>query len=291
MAEIGEIERVSATACVTGENPLWHPDERAVYWTDIPGAKIYRYDPASGETTVHYSGDIVGGFTLQADGALLLFGAGGKITLLKDGKADILLQGIPDEAQKRFNDVIADPMGRVFAGTMRASGYMGRLYRVDTDLTLTTVIPEVGISNGLGFSPDRSTLYYTDSDPARAIYRFDYDMSTGAVTNQRTFLTVQEGDAVPDGLTVDADGNIWSARWDGGCVVKYAPDGRELMRLVVPGAVKITSLAFGGDDGGDIYITSAGGDDKGSNGEYAGSLFRVRLGVHGLPEFRSRIGL
>lgn len=287
----GELERVSATECVTGENPTWHPDEKVVYWTDIPGAKIYRYDPATGETTVHYSGDIVAGFTVQADGALLLFGAGGKITLLKGGQVKVLLQSIPAETSTRFNDVIADPLGCVFAGTMPAGGRSGRLYRVETDLTVHEVVSGVGISNGLGFSPDRRTLYYTDSDPARTIYRFAYDAATGEISDKQTFLTVNEGHAVPDGLTVDAEGNIWSARWDGGCIVRYAPDGRELSRLVVPGAVKVTSLTFGGDDNQDIYITTAGGDDKGSNGIYAGSLFRVRLGIRGKPEFRSQISV
>lgn len=289
MTEIGQIECVSATSCVTGENPYWHSEERVLYWTDIPGAKVYRFDPATGETHVAYSGDIVGGFTVQSDGALLMFGAGGKIKLLKDGNLDVLLRSIPSEIATRFNDVIADPAGRVFCGTMPTAQRSGRLYRLDTDLSLTEVVSGVGISNGLGFSLDRRTMYYTDSDPARTIYLFDYDELTGDISNQRVFVKVDDGDAVPDGLTVDAEGNVWSARWDGGCVVRYSPDGRELMRLYVPGAVKVSSITFGGDDYSDIYLTTAGGDDKGSNGRNAGALFRVRLGIKGVPEFRSKI--
>lgn len=289
MTDIGQIERVATTSCVTGENPLWHPDERVVYWTDIPGAKLYRFDPATGETVIAYSGDVVSGFTLQHDGALLLFGAGGKIMLLKHGHVRVLLQSIPAEIGTRFNDVIAAPAGRVFAGTMRAVERSGRLYRVDHDLSYTEVVSNIGISNGLGFSPDRRTMYYTDSDPARTIYAFDYDETNGGLSNQRVFAKVKAGDAVPDGLTVDAEGNIWSARWDGHCVVKYAPDGRELAQITIPYAKKVSSLTFGGDDLMDVYITTAGGDDKGANGAYAGSLFRVRLGVQGVPEFRSKI--
>lgn len=289
MAEIGVIERVAATACITGECPHWHPDERVVYWTDIPGAKIYRYDPATNETTVAYSGDIVGGFTVQADGSLLMFGAGGKIMRMKDRQVTVVLAGIAAERSTRFNDVIADPVGRVLAGTMPANGRSGRLYRIDPDLRLTEVVTGIGVSNGLGFSPDHRTLYYTDSDPARKIYQFDYNDDTGELSNQRDFLTLDEGDAVPDGLTVDSEGRIWSAHWDGGCVVRYSPDGKETDRIVVPGAVKVSNMAFGGDDYRDLYITTAGADDKGSNGPDAGALFRVRLDVRGVPEFRSRI--
>ena len=291
MTEIGQIDCVSATTCVTGENPLWHPSERVIYWTDIPGAKIYRFDPVTGETHVAYSGDIVGGFTLQSDGALLMFGAGGKIKLLKDGQVQVLIRSMPAEVATRFNDVIADPAGRVFCGTMPTAQRSGRLYRLDHDLTVTQVVDGVGISNGLGFSPDRRTMYYTDSDPARTIYEFDYDEMTGALSNRRIFKKVDEGDAVPDGLTVDSEGCIWSARWDGGCVVRYSSDGRELMRLPIPGALKVSSMTFGGEDYSDLYLTTAGGDDKGSNGINAGALFRVRLGVRGVPEYRSRINV
>lgn len=289
MTDFGEIERVSPTECVTGENPLWHPDEKAVYWTDIPGARIYRYDPVNGETTVAYSGDIVGGFTLQTDGTLLLFGAGGKIKRLKDGHTEIIVQSIPAEISTRFNDVIADPAGRVFCGTMPTKERSGRLYRLDPDRTLTEVISGVGISNGLGFSPDHTTLYHTDSDPARRINAYDYNEDTGEIRNPRVFAQVKEGDAVPDGMTVDAEGRIWSARWDGSCIVRYSPDGAEIGRLVIPGAVKVSNITFGGSDYTDMYITTAGGDDKGSNGKYAGSLFRVRSNVRGVPEFRSKI--
>lgn len=289
MVEFGEIERVSPTACVTGENPLWHPDEKVVYWTDIPGARIYRYDPISGETTVAYSGDIIGGFTLQTDGALLMFGAGGKIKRLKDGHVSIVLQSIPAEVSTRFNDVIADPAGRVFCGTMPTKERAGRVYRLDHDMTLTEVINGVGISNGLGFSPDKKTLYHTDSDPARRISAYDYDEASGEIANPRVFVQVNEGDAVPDGMTVDAEGCIWSARWDGQCVVRYDPDGTEISRIVIPGALKVSNITFGGADYSDMYITTAGGDDKGTNGSYAGSLFRVRPGVRGVPEFRSKI--
>lgn len=284
-------ERIAATACVTGENPLWHPDERAVYWTDIPSGVIYRQAWGAQSYEAVYHGDVVGGFTLQADGALLLFGAGGKIQRLHGADLTTVLPNITAELGTRFNDVIADPAGRVFCGTMPTKARSGRLYRLETDLTLTQVVDHVRISNGLGFTPDRKQVYYTDSDPARTIYRFSYDETTGALTDQTPWVVIKHGDAVPDGLTVDAEGCVWSAQWDGGCVIRYDPDGREMRRIEVPGARKVSNVTFGGDDYKTMILTTAGGDDKSMNGVNAGALFAVDAGVGGVAEFRSRIGL
>jgi len=280
---------IASTACQTGENPLWHPDERAVYWTDIPGGVIYRQAWGASDYEQVYNGDVVGGFTLQTDGALLLFGAGGKVQRLAGKTLTTVLENISAELGTRFNDVIADPMGRVLCGTMPTKARSGRLYRLDADLTLTQVVDHIGISNGLGFTPNRAQMYYTDSDPARTIWQFDYDAATGTPTNQAKWMVFAGGDAVPDGLTVDAEGCIWSAQWDGGCVIRFDPDGREMTRIHVPGAVKVSNITFGGDDYATMFLTTAGGDDKGSNGANAGALFAVQPGVKGVPEFRSNI--
>jgi D-xylonolactonase len=282
-------ELIAATACVTGENPLWHPDERAVYWTDIPGGVIYRWGWGESAYTEVYHGDVVGGFTLQADGALLTFGAGGKIQRLAADGLTTVLPAIPAESGTRFNDVIADPLGRVLCGTMPTRQRSGRLYRLDHDLALTELVDGIGISNGLGFSPDRTLLYYTDSDPARKIYRFGYDVASGTVHDRLTWKSFTVGVAVPDGLTVDAEGCVWSAQWDGGCAIRFAPDGREIERVRVPGALKVSNISFGGEDYGTLFITTAGGDDKVMNGANAGALFAAEVGVKGVPEFRSRI--
>lgn len=282
-------ELIAQTACQTGENPLWHPDERAIYWTDIPGGIIYRQTWGDSRYETVYSGDVVGGFTLQTDGALLTFGAGGAVQRLKDGQVTVVLPNIVAELGTRFNDVIADPLGGVLCGTMPTKARSGRLYRLAPDLTLTQMVDHIGISNGLGFTPDRKQMYYTDSDPARTIYRFRYDPTTGAMSEQEKWKVFTEGDAVPDGLTVDAEGCIWSAQWDGGCVIRFDPDGREMSRIHVPGAVKVSNVTFGGDEYATMFLTTAGGDDKSMNGMNAGALFAVDAGVKGVPEFRSRI--
>ena len=282
-------ELIADYACRTGEGPLWHPDEQKLYWVDIPNGRIFRYDPATDTHEQCYDGEVVGGFTVQADGALLLFMKKGAVKIWREGQLTTVVDEIPEERDSQFNDVIADPAGRVFCGTMPTKDRLGRLYRLDTDGTMTKLLDEIGCSNGMGFTLDRKKMYYTDS-PKLEIYLFDYDGATGAITNQRVFVRTLEDEGVPDGMTVDAEGYVWSARWDGNCLVRYAPDGTEDRRIQFP-AKKVSSVIFGGEEYMDIYVTTAGGDKKETDGPDAGALFRVNLGIRGVPEFRSRVGL
>ncbi len=283
-----ELELIADYKCVTGEGPLWHPGEQRLYWADIPAGRMFRYEPASGKHEQFYEGEVVGGFTIQEDGALLLFMAKGAVALWRDGEMNYIIEEIPDERESRFNDVIVDPAGRVFCGTMPTKDRPGRLYRLNTDGTLTKLLDGIGCSNGMGFTLDRKQMYYTDS-PQREIYLFDYDQNTGAITNQRVFVQTPEGEGVPDGMTVDAEGFVWSARWDGGCLVRYAPNGTEVLRVDFP-AKKVSSVTFGGKNYTDIYVTTAGGTNKETEGSGAGALFRFNLGIQGMPEFSSKIG-
>ena len=273
--------------CHTGENPLWHPMEKRLYWCDIPNGRIFRYDPATDTHEMCFEGEQVGGFTIQSDGALLLFMARGAIARWHDGSLTILVESIPAEADSRFNDVIADPEGRVFCGTMSAPSHKGRLYRLDRDGKLTVVLEGIGCSNGMAFSHDNRTMYYTDSH-AYEIYTFDYDRETGAIANQKIFAKVSEQDGFPDGATLDSEGFLWSAMWDGSCLIRYSPNGKEDRRISIP-ARKVSSLTFGGDDYSDIYVTTAA-VDRAVDDTFAGALFRLRLGIRGVPEFFSRIG-
>lgn len=281
-------ELIADYECVTGEGPLWHPAERRVYWTDIPMGRMFRYNPATGGHEKFYEGEVVGGFTIQVDGSLLLFMAKGAIAIWRDGRLHYIYEEIPNERETRFNDVIADPVGRVFCGTMSTADRPGRLYRLDTDGRLTELLDDVDISNGMGFTPDRKQMYYTDT-PKREIYLFDYDQDTGDITSRRVFVRTPEGEGMPDGMTVDAEGYIWSARWDGSCLVRYSPDGREDRRIEFP-AKKVSSVIFGGEDYTDMYVTTAGGDNKTEEGSGAGALFRINVGIRGVPEFPSQIG-
>lgn len=284
-----EPELIADYQCVVGEGVMWHPLERRVYWVDIPSGRIFRFEPASGRHEQVYQGAAVGGLTIQPDGALLLFCARGTVLHWRDGVVSTIIDEIADEREARFNDVIADPAGRVFCGTMASPTHPGRLYRLDPDRSLTVVLEDIQVPNGMGFTPDQRQLYFTDT-MRRVIRRFDYDRVTGHLTSPHDFARVPEtaGEGLPDGMTVDAAGDVWSARWDGRTLVRYAPDGRERARLALP-AMKVASAAFGGDNYDDLYVITAGGDRKASDGEAAGALFRLRPGVRGRPEFFSRI--
>lgn len=282
-------EIIADYACVVGEGPLWHPMEQRLYWVDIPTGRMFRYDPASQTHEHFYAGEIVGGFTVQADGALLLFMAKGAVKIWRQGELTTIIDEIPEERDSRFNDVIADPEGRVFCGTMATAERLGCLYRLDTDGRLTRILEGIGCSNGMGFTPDLRQMYYTDS-PKRELYLFDYDRKTGEITNQHVFVRTAEGEGVPDGMTVDAEGYVWSARWDGSCLVRYSPDGEEERRLMFP-AKKVSSVTFGGEEYADMYVTTAGGDTKEVDGPAAGALFRINLGIKGVPEFLSKVCL
>ena len=284
-----EPELIVDYKCECGENPLWHPLEKKLYWVDIIRGRIFRFDPATGKHEMCYEDVPVGGFTIQKDGALLLFRTKGEVVIWRNGKTTNVIKEIPEEHEHRFNDVIADSAGRVFCGTYSEERKPGRLYRLDTDGSITKILDNVGCSNGMGFTLDHKQMYFTDSRPAKMIYLFDYDRKTGVISNQWVFVKVPAAEeGVPDGMTVDAEGFIWSAMWDGWNLLRYTPQGVEDRRIRFP-ARKVSSVTFGGEDLTDIYITTAGGDNKAENGPGAGALFRLRPGIKGIPEFFSSI--
>jgi D-xylonolactonase len=162
----------------------------------------------------------------------------------------------------------------------------GRLYRLDPDRSIRVVQEGVGCSNGMGFAPDLQRMYHTDSF-RHEIYLYDYDRASGEINNRRLFAKLPAELGFPDGMTVDAEGCVWSAVWDGACVLRFDPAGKELVRLEVP-AKKASSVIFAGTDYSDLYVTTAGGDKKAAEDPLAGTLFRLRGAGNGVPEFLSR---
>lgn len=272
--------------CALGENPLWHPEKGCLFWTDITGGKIHRFNLASGWHEVIYHGPPVGGFTLQANGDLLLFRVNDIARLRAGGIVEVVREFVDDGAE-RFNDVIADPQGRVFAGTIGTTSTSGGLYRIDLDGSIKLLFRGTGVSNGMGFSPDQSTFYWTCST-SRVIHAFDYRAETGWIGGERVFYRATETEGIPDGMTVDSDGHVWSARWDGFAVVHHAPDGSVIERFRFPVA-KVSSLCFGGPELDEFFVTTAGGEAGTEHDD--GSVYRWRAGVRGVGEFRSRIAL
>jgi D-xylono/L-arabinono-1,4-lactonase len=282
-----EVEVIADYACELGENPLWHPMEHCLYWCDILKGRLYRYSPASDIHEQCFEGRTIGGFTIQADGALLLFMDGGTISMWREGWPLQIVAQIEAERTSRFNDVIADPLGRVLCGAMPTSERKGRLYRIDLDGSIHVLLENIGCPNGMAFTLDNRGVYFTDSDE-REIYFFDYNVEDGSLTNRRVIARFDDADGLPDGATLDAQGRLWSALWLGSGIVRLRNDGSIAERISIP-ALKTTSLTFGGQNYSDIYVTSAGGDAKEPNGNLAGALFRLRSKIQGRAEFLSRI--
>ena len=268
-----QLECVADYACEIGENPLWHPIEKCLYWCDIPAGRLFRFDPSTGLHEQCHEGRPIGGFTIQCDGALLLFMDKGAVATWHDGKLTGIHHGIEAERTSRFNDVIADPAGRVFCGTMSSSKGKGKLYRMDINGTIHVVLEGIGCPNGMAFTPDQKGFYFTDSF-AYKIYLFDYNAEDGQLSNQRTFAGFIEAEGMPDGAALDADGHLWSALWDGSSIVRLSLDGSIDKRISIP-ARKVSSLTFGGDDYSDLYITTAGGNTRDEDGPLSGATFSI----------------
>jgi D-xylonolactonase len=272
--------------CELGENPLWNADEGCLYWEDITGGRVHRVHPASGRHAQLYHGERVGGFTFQANGDLLLFRVNDLALLKPDGRVEVLCR-FEDAGMERFNDVIADPEGRVFAGTIGKTSESGGVFRFERDGRATLLWRGTGCSNGMGFSPDLRTFYWTCST-RRHIYAFDYDRATGSLANERLFYQATEDEGIPDGMTVDTAGHVWSTRWDGFALVHHAPDGRVLEAFKFPVA-KVSSVCFGGPDLDQMFLTTAGGAS--GTDTLDGAIFQLSAGARGRTEFKSLVGI
>jgi D-xylonolactonase len=293
-----QLEIVAADGNRCGESPIWDGERRRLLWTDVEGALVYEHVPATGETSILSRGTSVAGIGLDRAGGLLFAGSGGLVLWRGPGDIRPIVTEHDGEALN-INDMIVDARGRVYAGTLywNASGEMekhGKLYRVDPGGQVEVVDEGIELANGLGFSGDGRTLYFTDS-AARSIYAYDVDPASGALANRRLFVRIPGHEGVPDGLTVDAEEHVWSAQWYGAQVVRYDPEGRVERRIPMP-VTQVSSVGFGGDDLIDLYITSAadpwpsrlappGWDPAASN--TGGSLYRLRLGIRGRAEHRA----
>jgi sugar lactone lactonase YvrE len=268
------------------ENPLWQAETGMLYWTDIDAGEVHRFHLETGRHEIVYHGPAVGGFTFQENGDLLLFRVNDLALLHPDGTLAVLRE-FADEGMTRFNDVIADPEGRVYAGTIGRTETSGGLFRVDRDLHITLLFRGTGVSNGMGFSPDLRTLYWTCST-RRQIRAYDYESATGSLSNERVIYQASKEEGIPDGLTIDGNGHLWSARWDGFAVIHHAPDGKVLERHEFPVA-KVTSLTFGGPRLDQFFVTTAGGAPDLDTED--GAIYQWSAGVSGPEEFRSRVGV
>lgn len=288
-----DVERVIDCQNQLGEGPVWHGDQGALYWVDIRGKSVERYAPASQQwCSVRFQTGVTALGVRATSGFIVAAENGFAIWDGESAALDVIADPERDRQGTRFNDGAVGPGGEYWAGTMYEGPAVaetpdGRLYRLDMERRVEEVERGLTISNGIGWNPEADTMYLTDTLPG-IIYAYDYEPDTGRIANRRILVQVPEGEGLPDGLTVDRDGCIWSARWGGSKVVKYSPNGELLEDLNLP-VPHPTSCAFGGEDLDQLYITSAWmalDDDQRAEYPLAGDLFCADVGVRGLPARR-----
>jgi len=271
---------------VLGEGPVWVEREAALYWLDIKGRRIFRIDQ-EGERREWATPLRVGSLAPRAGGGFIAGTEDGIALIdLEQERFEVVErpeQHLPDN---RFNDGKVDRAGRFWAGSMddTEQAATGTLYRIGPGMACTRIDDGYKVTNGPAFSPAGDIMYHNDS-ALQVTYAFDLDRD-GNVGERRVFARYGEGDGYPDGMTVDAEGCLWIAFWDGWCVRRYSPAGECLARIDVPVA-RPTSCAFGGSGFAQLYITSASiGLDEAeiARQPYAGGLFVVSPGVSGLPD-------
>jgi len=282
-------EPVGEVTAVLGEGPYWVPEDDCLLWVDIHRGQLHRTYFPSGETVTLDLGAASAAFPATAGG--ILTAGGSKLALHLPAERGAqwstrVIAEVPAREGIRFNDAGVDPAGRVWVGSMHTgeSEPLGELYRLDQGGVLTMVVEGVTVSNGLGWSPDGSRMYYVDST-VRRIDVFDYEPATGTASGRRPFTDLAGFDGVPDGLTVDLDGCVWVAVWGGGVLRRFAPDGTQDAVIAVP-VSQPTSCAFGGPGMADLYVTTASiglSEAELREQPLAGRLLRLRPGPVGLP--------
>ncbi len=266
--------------CLLGEGPVWNDENKSIIWVDILNGEIHQYSTISRQHKVTSVGQPIGAIGLTLSGGLIAAVKNG-FAKIDPVKETIGLLGNPEAGifNNRFNDGKCDPAGNFWAGTMddvNSTEGAGKLYMLGTDLSISTKIEQVSCSNGMAWSYNGNVFYYIDS-PTRQVVAYDFD--AGNITNKSVAITIPSDQGLPDGMTIDTEGMLWIAHWDGWKVSRWNPLSGELLVSFRLPAARITSCTFGGDKLQDLYITSAYiglSESELAEQPLAGSLFVIR---------------
>jgi sugar lactone lactonase YvrE len=284
------VELVIDSKSELGEGAIWNYKTGELMWINIKGKILNFYNPLNGTNREMLTGQMIGTVVPTESGDVLVALQNGIYAFdIKTGSKKLLADPEADAPNNRFNDGKCDPAGRFWAGTMSTINEKnaGKLYRFDSDTTIHPMIEKVSISNGIVWSLDKTKMYYIDT-PTQKVMAYDYNNESGEISNPKTAVEVPVEMGSPDGMTIDADGNIWVALWGGSAVACWNPETGELIRTIDVPAKNITSCAFGDDDLGTLYITTA---REGTSEEdlvlfpKAGGVFKTRPGVKGVEAF------
>jgi sugar lactone lactonase YvrE len=285
------LELIVDSHSILGEGAVWSSDRKVLYWVDIDGCYVHAYDPATGRNLSVLLNQRVGTVVPRTFGGVSVALHHGFANLDLDTGWVSYITDPEETSPNRFNDGKCDPAGRFWAGTMPfddgAPDDGGVLWCLYADGHTEKKVDAVQCSNGIAWGLDNSTMYYIDT-PTAEVRAYDYNNATGEIDNARTVVSVPAEDGWPDGMTIDSEGMLWVAHWNGWQVVRWDPNtGSKLESIKLP-AARVTSCAFGGEDLRDLYMTTAKtglSDEELENQPNAGGLFRIQPGAKGVESF------
>ncbi len=290
MQKTNNMELVVDSKSDLGEGAIWNYKTEELFWIDINGKILNIYNPKTGNNKEMFTGQMIGTVVPCATGSVLVALKDGIYSLDPfTGTKKLIVNPEADFPNNRFNDGKCDPSGRFWVGTMSMNDEMeaGALYRLDSDSSIHKMIENVSISNGIAWSPDTTKMYYIDT-PTQKVMAYDYDNETGEITNPKVAVDVSPDLGSPDGMTIDADGNLWIALWGGSAVGCWNPETGELVKKIDVPAKNVTSCAFGDKDLGTLYITTARtntSEEELRKYPKAGGVFKTNPGVKGVKAF------
>ena len=285
-----EVQLVLDTQSELGEGSIWNYKTGELIWVDIKGEILNFYNPKTRSNKEMFTGQMIGTVVPTESGTVLVALQNGIYSFNPEsGAKKLIVDPEADKPDNRFNDGKCDPAGRFWAGTMSLVGAKnaGALYRLDADSTIHKMIDGVGTSNGIVWSADKTKMYYIDT-PTRKVMGYDYDNETGDISNPVVAVEIPEGIGYPDGMTIDEDDNLWVALWGGSAVACFNPESGEMLRKIEVPAKNVTSCAFGDEDLGTLYITTARESTSEEDLERfpnAGGVFKIRPGVKGVKTY------
>lgn len=276
---------------ILAECPVWDERQNLLYWVDILSGSLFQYDPGQKKQVVFDIGEHIGSFALrEEEGAVLALKSGFAFYSFQSNRIERIANPESHLDNNRFNDGKCDPAGRFWSGTLsyQVTENAGNLYILNSNLDVESKLQNLTVPNGMAWDLKKEIFYFIDS-PDRTIYKFDYDDKTGRIENQRSFFEFGPGDGLPDGMTIDDDGHLWVALYNGFKVVRIDTDNKEIVFEVNLPVPQVTSCTFGGKDLNTLYITTAREHmtrDEIEEAPLSGCIFKADVPARGLPSAR-----
>lgn len=273
-----------------GEGAIWNTHDKKLYWVDILSGNLHAYDPLTGEKSCYPTNRFLGAAVPINKGNMLLALNDGIVTInLQNGEIKYNVKTSLHIEGKRFNDGKCDPLGRFWVGTLTLGKETNdnNLYCIGSDFSMSEKVSGLTISNGIAWALNGSAVYHIDT-PTGEVTKHDFDINTGAVSNRQTIIKIPHAMGYPDGMTIDNEGMLWIALWDGFCVARYNPNTGDLLQKIKVPAPKVTSCAFGGENLDQLYITTARCDmstDELEEHPFSGGLFVADVKIKGVEAY------